>query len=105
MPGACPPVFHTAREDGETDSTKRRCVPLPSAIAPARYHVPYRALRAGAGCGGRAKHGECTRHRTPDPLTRRQGDSAADHAVLGAAECHRARVKPGLSRDSWLPSI
>src|SRR5262249_61800015 len=54
MPGAYLPVSHTAPGDGGIDSAIRTYVPRPTAIAPARYHVPYCALRAGAGCGGRA---------------------------------------------------
>jgi hypothetical protein len=104
-PGVYLPVSHTAREDDETDSAMRRCVPRPSAVGPARYHVPYCAWRAGAVCGGRAMHGECTLRRKPGHPAYSQGDTAAAHAVLGAAECHRARVKLGLSRDSWLPSV
>jgi hypothetical protein len=38
-------------------------------------------------------------------LARCPGDSAADHAVLGAMECRLARVEPGLNRDSWLLSV
>ena len=102
MRGAYLAVSHTARGDGETDSTMRKCVPQPSAIAPTHYHVSYCGLRAGARFGGYAKCSECIRHRRPGPLARCPGDSAADHAALGAAECHRARVEPGLSRDSWL---
>lgn len=103
MPGAYLRASHTAREDGGTDSAMRKCVPRPSAIAPARCHVPYCALRAGTGCGGRAKHGGCAPRRRPGPPAYNQGDSAADHVVLGAAECHRAMVKPGLNRDSLAP--
>jgi hypothetical protein len=95
MPGAYLPVSRTAPGDGGTDLAMRTYVPRPSAIAPARYHVPYCALQAGAGCGGRAKPGGCAPRRRPGPLPYNQGDSAADHAVLGAADSHRARVKPG----------
>src|SRR5215471_15484075 len=52
MQGAHPAVSHAARGDGETDSTRRRCVPQPSAIAPDRYHVSYCALPAGAHVAG-----------------------------------------------------
>src|ERR1700739_3471794 len=41
MRGAHPAFFHTAGEAGETDSTTRKCVPQPIAIAPARFHVSY----------------------------------------------------------------
>jgi len=34
-----PLAFHTAREDGETDSIRQTCVPQPSASVPTRYHV------------------------------------------------------------------
>jgi hypothetical protein len=102
MRGAYLAVSHTARGDGETDSAVRTYVPQPSAIAPARYHASYCALRAEARFGGYAKRGECARHRRPSPPARCPGDSGADHAALGAAECHRARVEPGLNRDSWL---
>jgi len=95
MRGAYLAVSHTARGDGETDSAMRTYVPQPSAIAPARYHASYCALRAEARFGGCAKHGECARHRRPCPPARCPSDSAADHAALGAAECHRARVEPG----------
>jgi len=105
MPGAGLAVFHTAGAAGETDSTMRRCVPQPNAIAPARYHVSYCAWPAEARFGGRAKHGECTRRRRPGPLVNCPGDSAADHAALEATECHRARVKSGLNRDSSLRSV
>src|SRR6516162_2421279 len=56
MPGACLAVFHTAGAGGETDSTMRRCVPQPSAIAPARYHVSYCAWPAEASFDGHARH-------------------------------------------------
>ena len=105
MPSACLAVFHTAGAGGETDSTMRRCAPQPSAIAPARYHVSYCALPAEARFGGHAKHGECTRRRRPGLLANCPGDSAADHAVLGATECHRATVKLGLNRGSSLRSV
>jgi len=39
MPGANLPVSHTAREEGGTGSATRRCVPRPSAIAPARFSL------------------------------------------------------------------
>ena len=55
MPSVYLPFSHTARADGETDSTMRRCVPQPSAIARGRYHDSYYALRSGAGCDGREK--------------------------------------------------
>lgn len=100
MPGACLAVLHTAGASDETDSTMRRCVPQPSAIVPARYHVSYCAWPAEARFGGYAKHGECTRRRKPGLLANCPGDSAADRAALGATECHRARVEPGLNRDS-----
>lgn len=105
MPSVYLPVSHTARADGETDSTTRRCVPQPSAIARGRYHVSYNALPAGVGCDGREKHGGCAPRRRPGPPGRSPGDSAADHAVLAAGERHRAMVKLGLNRDSWLPSV
>ena len=104
MPGACQAVFHIADADGETDSTMRMCVPQPSAIAPARFRVSYSAWPAQARFGGHAKQSECTRRRRLGLLASCPGDSAADHAVLGATECHRARVKPGLNRDSSLRS-
>jgi len=56
MRGAYLAVSHTARGDGETDSAMRTYVPQPSAIAPARYHASYCALRAEARFGGYAKH-------------------------------------------------
>jgi hypothetical protein len=43
--------------------------------------------------------------RRPCPPVCNRGDDAADHAVLGAAEWHRAVVRSGLSRDSWLRSV
>ena len=58
MLGACLAVFHTADAGGETDSTMRKCVPPPSAIAPARCHVSYCARPAEARFGGHAKHSE-----------------------------------------------
>ena len=36
----------------------------------------------------------------PGLLARCPGDSAADHAALGAMECRLAKVEPGLNRDS-----
>ena len=100
--GAYLAVSHTARGDGETDSAMRTYVPQPSAIAPARYHASYCALRAEARFAGYAKHGECARHRRPCPPARCPGDSTADHAALGVTECHQARAKPGLNRDCSL---
>jgi len=105
MPRACLVVFHTAGASGETDSTMRKCVPQPSAIVPARCHVSYCAWPAEARFDGHAKHSECTGRRRLGLLVNCLGDSAADHAALGAAEYHRAKVKPGLNRDSWLRSI
>ena len=104
MPGACQAVFHIADADGETDSTMRMCVPQPSAIAPARFRVSYSAWPAQARFGGHAKQSECTRRRRLGLLADCPGDVAADRAALGATECHRARVKPGLNRDSSLRS-
>jgi len=105
MRGASQAFSHSARADGETDSTMRTSVPRPSAIAPAYYHVSYCALRAEAGFGAYARHVECARHRRPGPRADYPGDSAADHAGLEAAEGHRAKVEPGLNRDSWLRSV
>ncbi len=105
MQGAYLAVSHTARGDGETDSTRRRCVPQPSASAPVRCHVSYCALPAGARFGGNAKLSKWIQHSRLGPLARCPGGSAADHAVLGAAECHRVRAEPELNRDSWLRSV
>ena len=105
MRGAYLPFSHTASGDGETDSAMRRYVLRPSAIAPARYHVSYCALRAEAGSGGHARHAECARHRRPGLPADYPGDSGADHAGLGAAEGHRAKVEPELNRDSWRRSV
>ena len=105
MPGACLAFFHTAGAGGETDSTMRKCVPQPSAIAPARCHVSYCAWPAEARFDGHAKRSECTRRRRLGLLATCPGDNAADHAALGATECHRAKVTPGLNRDSWLRSV
>ena len=55
MPGACLAFFHTVGAGGETDSTMRKCVPQPSAIAPVRCHVSYCAWPAEARFDGRAK--------------------------------------------------
>src|SRR5215469_14567666 len=63
MPGAYLAVFRIAGAGGETDSTMRRCVPQPSAIAPACYHVSYCAWPAEARFDGHAKHSESTRRR------------------------------------------
>src|SRR5712692_6662029 len=97
MPGAYLAFSHSARGDGETDSAMRRYVPRPSAIARARYHVSYCASRAEAGFGAYARHAECARNRRPGPLAHYPGDSAVDHANLGAAEGHRAKLEPGLN--------
>ena len=105
MQGAYLPFSHTAFGDDETDSAMRRYVPRPSAIAPARYHVSYCALRAEVGSGAHARHAECAQHRRPGPPAHYPGDSGADHAGLGAAEGHRAKVEPELNRDSWLRSV
>lgn len=104
MPCAYLPVSHSVREDDGTGSAMRKCVLRPSAIVPTRCHVPYCALRAEARCGVHAEHDAFSPRRRPGPPARSPGDSAADHAVLGAAEWHRAVVKLVLSRDSWLQS-
>src|SRR5512146_1450803 len=49
-----PLAFHTAREDGETDSTRQTCVPQPSANVLTRYHVLCYASQAGVKCGEHA---------------------------------------------------
>lgn len=49
-PHGCRPAFHSERAVGETDSTKRRFVPLPTAIDPARCHAWCYASRAKARC-------------------------------------------------------
>src|SRR5579864_7182371 len=49
-----PLAFHTAREGGETDSTRQTCVPQPSASVPTRYHVVCYASQAGVKCGEHA---------------------------------------------------
>ena len=51
MPGACLAVSRTVHGGGETDSTMRRCVPQPNAIAPARCHVSYCAWPTGERFG------------------------------------------------------
>jgi len=53
-PHGCRPVFHSERAVGETDSTKRRFVPLPTAIDPARCHAWCYAPRAKARCRAHA---------------------------------------------------
>jgi hypothetical protein len=58
MSGASLAFSHSVRGDGETDSAMRRYVPRPSAIARARYHVSYCALRAEARFGAFARHAE-----------------------------------------------
>jgi hypothetical protein len=88
MPGAYLAVFHTAGAGGKTDSTMRRCVPQPSAIVPARYHVSHCAWTFEARYVGHAKHSECTRRRRLGLLASYQGDSVADHAAPGT-ECIR----------------
>ena len=55
MPGAGLAFFHIAGAGGETDSTMRKCVPQPSAIAPARCHVSYCAWATQARFDGHAK--------------------------------------------------
>jgi len=75
MQGAYLAVSHTAGGDGETDSTRRRCVPQPSAIAPVRYHVSYCALPAGARFGGELKAQQmdsASWTRSPSTLSGRQ---------------------------------
>jgi hypothetical protein len=104
-PRACLLVFHTAGEDDGTGSSTRRFVPRPSAIGLARCHVWCFAWRAKARCGGHAEHDGFFPRRRPCPPVCNRGDDAADHAVLGAAEWHRAVVRSGLSRDSWLRSV
>jgi hypothetical protein len=99
------PVFHTALEDDGTGSSTRRCVPPPSATVPDRCRFPCCALQGEARCGGHAEHDGFSARRRPCPPVRNQGENAADHAGLGAAEWHRAAVRPGLSRDSWLRSV
>jgi hypothetical protein len=105
MPGACLAFSHSVRGDGETDSTMRRYVPRPSAIARACYHVSYCALRAEVRFCAFARHAECTRHRRPGPLAHYPGDSAADGAGIGVAEYRQPKVEPELNRDSWLRSV
>jgi hypothetical protein len=83
MRGACLAFSHSVRGDGETDSAMRRYVPRPSAIARARYHVSYCALRAEVRFGAFARHAECARNRRPGHLAHYPGDSAADHERLG----------------------
>jgi len=105
MRGARQAFFHTAGEAGEIDSTMRKCVPQPIAIAPARFHVSYFGWPAEAGFDEHAKQSECTRRRMLCLLAGCLGDVAADRAALGATECHRAKVKPGLNRDCSLRSV
>ena len=101
-PCACLLVFHTVGEVDGTGLSTRRCVPRPSAIVPTRCHVPYRALRGEAGGGENAELDGFSPRRRPCPPVCNRGDNAADHVVLGAAELHRAVVRPVSSRDSWL---
>jgi len=98
-------VSRTARGDGETDSTWRRCAPQPQRHRTLRYHVSYCVLPAGERFGGNAKHSKWIRHRKFGPPARCPGGSAAGDAVLGAAECQRVRVEPELHRDGRLRSV
>src|SRR5215467_14553672 len=81
MPGACLAFFHTAGAGGETDSAMRKCVPQPSAIAPARCHVLYCAWPAEARFDGHARYTEYTWRRRLGLLANCPGDSAADRAA------------------------
>ena len=105
MRGARQAFFHTAGEAGEIDSTMRKCVPQPIAIAPARSHVSYCGWPAEARFDEHAKQSECTQRRMLDLLADRAGDVAAYRSALGATEWHRAKVKPGLNRDCSLRSV
>jgi hypothetical protein len=62
-------------------------------------------LRAEAICGGHAEHDGFPSSRRHDPPTCSRGDNAADREFLGEAEQHRAVVRLGLSRESWLRSV
>ena len=104
VPGAYPLSSHTAGEDGGTGSSTQRSVPRPSAIVPDRCRFPYCASPAEAGCGEHAEPGGFSVRHKPCPPVRSQGENAAAHAGLGAAESRRAAVRPGWSRDSWLRS-
>lgn len=99
-----PLAFHTAREGGETDSTRQTCVPQPSASVPTRYHVVCYASQAGVECGEHAYCDGSFARRRPGLPARRQGGSAAFHVALGAEGSGRAVPTPVLNRDSWLPS-
>jgi hypothetical protein len=105
MRGAHLAFFHTAGEGDETDSTMRKYVPQPIAIAPARSHVSYCGWPAEARFDEHAKQTECARRRMLGLLANCPGDVAADRADLGATECHRPTVKPGLNRDCSLRSV
>ena len=67
MPSVYLPVSHTARADGETDSTMRRCVPQPSAIARGATMFRITHCEQGQDCDGREKHGGCAPRRRPGP--------------------------------------
>jgi len=70
-------VSHIGDEADGTDSAMRRCVPQPSASAPAHYHVSYCASPAEARFDEHAGHCECTRRRKLVLLASCPGDSAA----------------------------
>jgi len=105
MRGARLAFFHSAGEGGETDSTMRKCVPQPIAIAPARSRVSYCGWPAEAKFDEHAKQTECTWRRMLGLPTNCPGGVAADRAALGAMECHRPKVKPGSNRDCSLRSV
>jgi hypothetical protein len=52
-----------------------------------------------------AEHGGFSLRRRPGLPVCNRDESAADHAGLAAAECHRAAATPGLSRGNSLRSV
>jgi hypothetical protein len=105
MPHEYPPAFPSEHAAAGTDSTKRRSVRPPVAIAPVRCHVRCCALRAKAQCSVHADLGGLTRrHNHGRPI--RSPDDAVGVLAFLASLGWRQRVRGlAVSRYDWLRSV
>jgi hypothetical protein len=96
------PLFIAERAVGETDSTKRRFVPLPTAIEPARCHAWYYASRAKARCRAHAYLAGLAPRHNRGRLERNQDDGVDGLALPVTVGWHQRARALAANRYDWL---
>ena len=94
--------FLVANTVGETDSTKRRSVPLPTAIDPVHCHVQCYASPTKAGYRGRADLGGLPPRHNHGRLTRNPDDTVDARALPAMVGWHQRARALAANRYDWL---